>query len=472
MMSTAKGRQALPVIIQKLETAYPNARYELEFQTPVQLLVATILAAQCTDERVNQVTKKLFKKYPDAEAFAEADLDELAEDVRQTGFFNEKAKAIKGACGALVEHFDGEVPRSMDDMLTLPRVARKTANVVLTMAYHIPSGIIVDTHVARVSQRLGITEEDKPDNIEEDLMGVVPQKDWITFGPALVLHGRYTCTSSNPKCGECVLEDVCEKNGVETSGSPKKAAKEDKPVAKKSSATAHKATSGGMASQLATLPENWRDVLEGEFEKPYFKKLEDFVDGERAKHTVFPPEQDVFNAFKFTPFDKMKVLLLGQDPYHDDGQAHGLCFSVRPGVKPPPSLVNIFKELKNDLGCHIPNHGCLEDWAKQGVLLLNAVLTVQAHEANSHKDHGWEQFTDAVIRAASDEHDPMVFILWGAYAQKKEKLIDTSKHVVLKGAHPSPLSAKKFFGSKPFSATNDALRRLGETPIDWELRDR
>jgi uracil-DNA glycosylase len=320
--------------------------------------------------------------------------------------------------------------------------------------------------VARVSQRLGLTEEEKPERIEEDLMELVPKKDWITFGPALVLHGRYTCTSSSPQCGKCVLEDVCEKNGVDGASKPK-AAKEDKPVPRKTTTAPRKSTSGGMAAQLATLPESWRSVLSGEFEKPYFKKLEEFVDGERAKHTVFPPEDDVFNALKFTSFDKMKVLLLGQDPYHDDGQAHGLCFSVRPGVKPPPSLVNMFKELKDDLGCHIPNHGCLEDWAKQGVLLLNAVLTVRAHEPNSHKDKGWEQFTDAIIRAAGERDDPMVFMLWGAYAQKKEKLIDTDRHVVLKAAHPSPLSAKKFFGSKPFSAANDALRRLGKTPIDW-----
>ncbi len=217
------------------------------------------------------------------------------------------------------------------------------------------------------------------------------------------------------------------------------------------------------------LPPTWKKVLAPEFDKPYFKALQQFVAQERQQHEVFPPENDVFNALKFTPYDQMKVLLLGQDPYHDVGQAHGLCFSVRPGIKPPPSLVNMFKELRDDLGCTIPNHGCLQGWAEQGILLLNAVLTVRAHEPNSHKDQGWEHFTDAVIRAASARTDPVVFVLWGNYAQKKEKLIDAKKHTVVKSAHPSPLSAKKFFGSKPFSAVNNALTQLGKTPINWQL---
>ena len=174
---------------------------------------------------------------------------------------------------------------------------------------------------------------------------------------------------------------------------------------------------------------------------------------ERRTHTVFPPEPDVFNALKLTPYARTNVLLLGQDPYHDDGQAHGLCFSVRPGIKPPPSLVNMFKELRDDLGCSIPRHGYLASWAEQGVLMLNAVLTVRAHEPNSHKERGWETFTDAIIRAVNARPSPVVFVLWGAYAQKKAKLIDASRHPVLTAAHPSPLSAKKFFGSRPFSAT-------------------
>jgi uracil-DNA glycosylase len=219
------------------------------------------------------------------------------------------------------------------------------------------------------------------------------------------------------------------------------------------------------------LPESWQTALAAEFGKPYFHQLQDFLTKERAEHQIFPPEADVFNAFKYAPFEKVKVLLLGQDPYHDVGQAQGLCFSVRPGIKPPPSLVNMFKELKTDLGCKIPNNGSLVPWAEQGILLLNAVLTVRAHEANSHKDKGWETFTDAVIRALNDRKDPVVFVLWGAYAQKKGKLIDPTRNPVLTAAHPSPLSAKKFFGSRPFSAVNQALEGLGTPPIDWQLPD-
>src|SRR5437762_50716 len=204
-MPANKGKRALPVIVERLHRQYPNARYELEWETPLDLLVATILAAQCTDERVNQVTRSLFKKYPDAQSYAEADLKELVEDVRPTGFFNEKAKAIQAACKKIVEDFGGQVPQTMDEMLTLPRVARKTANVVLTQAFKQPSGIIVDSHVARVSRRLGLTELEKPEKIEGDLMEIVPEKEWIFFGPAVVLHGRYTCTSANPKCPTCVL---------------------------------------------------------------------------------------------------------------------------------------------------------------------------------------------------------------------------------------------------------------------------
>jgi len=219
------------------------------------------------------------------------------------------------------------------------------------------------------------------------------------------------------------------------------------------------------------LPQDWHKALAGEFSEPYFKKLEEFVDNERQTAVVYPPEDDVFNAFRQSPLKRTKVVLLGQDPYHGPGQAHGLCFSVRPGVKPPPSLVNIFKELKSDLNCRIPNHGCLEAWAKQGILLLNAVLTVRAGQANSHKDKGWERFTDAVIRVINEGTRPAVFVLWGNYAQKKGKWVDASRHRVLKGAHPSPLSAAKFFGSKPFSAINAALTDLGQTPIEWQLPD-
>ncbi len=219
------------------------------------------------------------------------------------------------------------------------------------------------------------------------------------------------------------------------------------------------------------LPTDWKTVLADELKKPYFHKLKEFVDAEREAHTVYPPEGDVFNAFKLTPYERVQVLLLGQDPYHDEGQAHGLCFSVKPEVKRPPSLVNIFKELQHDLGCPIPNNGYLVPWAEHGVMLLNAVLTVRAHKPASHANHGWETFTDAVIRALNDRPRPLVFLLWGAYAQKKSKLIDTDRHRIVTAAHPSPLSFKKFLGSKCFSAANNALEELGETPIDWQLPD-
>ncbi len=220
------------------------------------------------------------------------------------------------------------------------------------------------------------------------------------------------------------------------------------------------------------LPNGWQPLLADELEKPYFKKLQAFVDEERRTHTVFPPEENVFAALELTPYDRVNVLLLGQDPYHDENQAHGLCFSVRPGIKPPPSLQNIFIELRNDLGCRIPNNGYLVPWAKQGVLMLNAVLTVRAHQANSHKSHGWEIFTDAVIRTVNEKADPVVFVLWGAPAQKKIALIDTTRHTIVKAAHPSPLSARSgFFGSKPFSQINAALRAAGKPEIDWQLPD-
>jgi len=193
---------------------------------------------------------------------------------------------------------------------------------------------------------------------------------------------------------------------------------------------------------------------------------------ERQKFTVFPPETEVFSALHLTPVEKVSVLILGQDPYHDDNQAHGLCFSVRPGVPIPPSLLNIFKELKNDVGCKMPNNGYLTHWAEQGVLLLNAVLTVQAHQANSHKDRGWETFTDAVIQAVNAKTDPVVFVLWGANARKKISLIDQSRHIVIESPHPSPLSAHRgFFGSRPFSRINTALRAAGKAEIDWQIPD-
>lgn len=223
---------------------------------------------------------------------------------------------------------------------------------------------------------------------------------------------------------------------------------------------------------LLDLPPSWQAALAAELAQPYFPKLAAFVDAERAQHQVFPPEQDVFNALKTTPLEQVNVLLLGQDPYHNDGQAHGLCFSVRPGVQPPPSLANMFRELRDELGYPIPNNGYLQPWAEQGVLMLNAVLTVRAHEANSHKGKGWERFTDAVIRKVNEKQDQVVFVLWGNYAQKKLALIDTTRHVVVQSAHPSPLSARNgFFGSRPFSKINAALAAAGKPTIRWQIPD-
>ena len=220
------------------------------------------------------------------------------------------------------------------------------------------------------------------------------------------------------------------------------------------------------------IPASWRPILAEELDKPYFKKLEDFVKTERKAHDVFPPEDDVFAALAHTPYDRVTVLLLGQDPYHDDNQAHGLCFSVRPGIKPPPSLVNMYKELKDDIGVDVPSHGHLVSWADQGVLMLNAVLTVRAHTPNSHKDKGWESFTDAVIKKVNEKAAPVIFVLWGGYAQKKAKLVDAKKHTIIQMAHPSPLSARNgFFGSKPFSSINKALKKAGHPEINWQLPD-
>nr|WP_203604979.1 uracil-DNA glycosylase [Streptomyces sp. SID8014] len=219
------------------------------------------------------------------------------------------------------------------------------------------------------------------------------------------------------------------------------------------------------------MPESWREVLGEEPRQPYFQQLMEFVAEERARGPVYPPSDQVFAALEATPFDRVKVLVLGQDPYHGEGQGHGLCFSVRPGVRTPPSLRNIYKELHAELGHPVPDNGYLMPWARQGVLLLNAVLTVRAGEANSHKGKGWEKFTDAVIRAVSDRPDPAVFVLWGNYAQKKLPLIDTERHAVVKGAHPSPLSAKKFFGSQPFTQIDKAVAEQGHEPIDWRIPD-
>lgn len=216
------------------------------------------------------------------------------------------------------------------------------------------------------------------------------------------------------------------------------------------------------------IEESWKEVLMPEFSKDYFIRLTDFVRKEYHETTVYPPGKLIFNAFNLCPFDKVKVVIIGQDPYHGPGQAHGLCFSVNDGIQPPPSLVNIFKEINNDLGKPIPQSGNLTRWAEQGVLLLNATLTVRAHQPGSHQRRGWEEFTDAVIRKLAEEKSNLVFILWGAYAQKKGAFIDRSKHLVLTSVHPSPLSAHSgFFGNHHFSLANDYLVKNGKTAIDW-----
>ncbi len=216
----------------------------------------------------------------------------------------------------------------------------------------------------------------------------------------------------------------------------------------------------------------WLAPLKPEFSKPYYAKLYRFVNDEYKNAVIYPKKQDVFRAYEITPINKVKVLILGQDPYHEPGQAHGLCFSVTPGTDIPPSLVNIYKELHDDIGCRIPDNGYLMKWANQGVMLLNTVLTVRAHAANSHRGKGWEQFTDATIAALNKEDRPIVFMLWGRNAQEKASMLDNPKQLVLTAAHPSPLSAYKgFFGCRHFSKANEFLRSNGIEPIDWQIED-
>jgi uracil-DNA glycosylase len=222
--------------------------------------------------------------------------------------------------------------------------------------------------------------------------------------------------------------------------------------------------------EVTPIPAGWRRVLAEECKKTYYQRLQWFLQKERKGHIVFPPEKEVFTALRLTPYNQVNVLLLGQDPYHDDKQAHGLCFSVKPGIPLPPSLLNIFKELQKDAGFRIPNNGDLAPWAKQGILMLNAVLTVRAHQPGSHRNKGWELFTDAIIRAVNAKVSPVVFLLWGNDAKQKMKLIDSRKHVIIHAAHPSPLSAHQgFFGSRPFSKTNAALRKFHKPVIDWQI---
>ena len=221
---------------------------------------------------------------------------------------------------------------------------------------------------------------------------------------------------------------------------------------------------------MGMIENDWLDELGEEFNKAYYKELYEFVKEEYNTTQVFPPADDIFNAFHLTPLSKVKVVILGQDPYHNVGQAHGLCFSVKPDVAVPPSLVNIYKELREDLGCEIPNNGYLVKWAKQGVLMLNTVLTVRAHMANSHKGKGWEEFTDAAIMALDKQDRPIVFILWGSPAQRKAHMLHNPNHLILKAPHPSPLSAfRGFFGSRPFSQANAFLQAHGVEPVDWQI---
>lgn len=220
----------------------------------------------------------------------------------------------------------------------------------------------------------------------------------------------------------------------------------------------------------ANLNNDWQDIIGDEFDKPYYQELRAFLKIEYGTQTIYPDKHDIFNAFRLTPYSEIKVVLIGQDPYHGPGQAHGLSFSVKPGIPAPPSLINIFKEMHDDLGIAIPNHGFLESWARQGVLLLNTVLTVRAGEAHSHRMKGWETFTDEVIRAINLKNEPVVFWLWGKPAQDKEKLITNPCHLILKAPHPSPLSVYRgFYGCKPFSKTNEFLIKIGKAPIDWTL---
>lgn len=223
---------------------------------------------------------------------------------------------------------------------------------------------------------------------------------------------------------------------------------------------------------MGMIQNDWLAPLRPEFQKPYYTKLYEFIRKEYSSTKVFPPADDIFNAFHLTPLSQVKVVILGQDPYHNDGQAHGLCFSVKPEVDIPPSLVNIYQELRDDLGCYIPNNGYLTKWARQGVLMLNTVLTVRAHQANSHRGMGWEEFTDAAIRILNEQDRPIVFILWGSPAQKKAQMLNNPKHLILKAPHPSPLSAYRgFFGSRPFSQTNQFLQAHGLEPVDWQIEN-
>lgn len=480
---------SIPRLLEQLRADYPDATYELNWQTPAQMLVAAILAAQSSDQRVNQVTATLFQDYPDPQAFADADPEVLEEKLNSISFYRKKTRTLQTVCRILVDRFQGQVPPRMEDLTSLPGVARKTANVVLNCCFDLPSGIIVDTHVIRVSQRLGLTHHKQADRIESDLLQLIPQSEWTWFGPALIRHGRNICKAKSPHCQACPLLSICPRQGLKTPRADPNTQPTELPLfppAASSSSPRSNASSDPSLPRPSSTPisetdpqppipaglESWSPILASEIAKPYFPSLLQFVAQERESHPIFPPASEVFTAFALTPPDQVKVLILGQDPYHDDGQAHGLSFSVKRGVKPPPSLRNIFLELQSDLDIPAADHGDLSSWAKQGVMLLNTVLTVRAHQANSHRGQGWETFTDAVIKSLGKRQNPVIFVLWGGAARKKAKWIDPQRHTVLESAHPSPLSAHNgFFGSRPFSRINRALQQAGHDPIDWKLPD-
>ncbi len=467
--------------ISRLHEIYPDATYELNWSTPEQLLIATILAAQCTDVRVNKVTQTLFQKYPDLYAFANADRSELEEELKPTGYYRQKADSVLKVARILVDQYDGKVPQSMEQLTQIKGIARKTANVVLNCAFNIPSGIIVDTHVLRNAQRMGFSKFKTPEKIEVDLMKLIPQEEWTFWGPAMILHGRRVCKAIKPKCNTCPFEAMCPKIGLDTPQeesddgesteeieSPRIQVKPHESVQQES--TIIHGQDESSTENFAELPDDWANLLTSAIYHSSYQKLQEYVAQERQTKEVFPKPQEVFTAFHLCPISRLKVVILGQDPYHDVGQAHGLSFSVKKGIKVPPSLVNMYKELKTDLGIAYPHHGNLTHWANQGVMMLNTVLTVRAHEPNSHRKQGWEKFSDEVIRVINDSCDHVVFVLWGKPAQEKQKLINQHKHTVLLGAHPSPLSAHAgFFGSKPYSQINQALSAHGQSEIDWYI---
>jgi uracil-DNA glycosylase len=452
----------------RLREKHPDARYELDWQTPEQLLVATMLAAGSKDTAVNGVTKTLFARWPDLHTLAAAEPSDLQQVLAPLGLAAQKTPRLIGTAKAVVERHGGEVPRELEVLTQLPGVGRKSANVVLTQGFQLPSGIIVDVHVARVSKRMQFSAHDDADDIERDLMQLLPREHWVHFGAAGVLHGRYTCTAQAPRCGECVLADLCPSKSETAEAASPAATATTTPGAWPEEYQLN-ATAPETNLMPDTIPDDWAALLDAELASDWYKTLDQRVKKERKEHNVYPPVDQVFTAFRLTPLSKLRVVLLGQDPYHGAGQAHGLAFSVMAGVKPPPSLVNIYKELKTDVGCSISENGDLTCWAEQGVLLLNTALTVREAEPGSHSKWGWEKLTDAVIQKISAREEHTVFVLWGGHARKKVPLIDTEKHTIVEGAHPSPLSQKLWFGSKPFSAINKALTTHGQEPINWQV---